>query len=113
MTAKKKTARKTPPSTKPAPKKKAAARPRAAPVDPARAEAAGEVLQAVWLSEKHFDLESELVLQGGAPVVDEDAEGHLWVTVKLHVPALDVDMWLDGTHTDHPDNQDEPDDEAS
>lgn len=104
MTAKKKTARKTPSSKKPVPKK---------PVDPARAEAAGEVLQAVWLSEKHFDLESELVLQGGAPVVDEDAEGHLWVTVKLHVPALDVDMWLDGTHTDHPDNQDESDDEAS
>ena len=84
----------------------------ASAVDPDRANAASEVLQAVWLAEKHFDLESEVVLEGGRPVVDEDAEGHLWVTVKLHVPALDVDMWLDGTHTDHPDNQDDGEEDA-
>jgi uncharacterized protein YhdP len=74
-------------------------------IDADRAEAAAEVLQAVFLHEKHFDLESAVVLKDGRPVVDEDAEGHLWVTVKLHVPALDVDSWLDGTHLDHPDNQ--------
>jgi hypothetical protein len=78
-------------------------------VDPDRAEAAAEVLQAVFLHEKHFDLESEVVRKDGRPVVDQDAEGHLWVTVRLHVPMLDVDTWLDGTHLDHPDNQ--PDEE--
>lgn len=25
----------------------------------------------------------------------------------FHVPALDIDMWLDGTHSDHPDNASE------
>ena len=91
---------------KSAPKKKivAIAKPKGA-IDPARAEAAAEVLQAVWLNEKHFDLESEIVLEAGRPVVHQDKGGHLWVTVKLPVPALDVDMWLDGTHGDHPDNQ--------
>lgn len=74
-------------------------------IDPDRADAAAEVLQAVWLGEKHFDLESEIVLEGGRPVVHQDADEHLWITVKLHVPALDVDSWLDGTHMDHPDNQ--------
>ena len=69
-----------------------------------RAEAAVEVLQAVFLHEKHFDLESEIAFEGRRPVVHQDADGHLWVTVKLHVPALDVDTWLDGTHRDHPDN---------
>ncbi len=76
-------------------------------IDPARAEAAAEVLEAVWLREKNFDLESEIVTKDGRPIVDQDAEGHLWVTVKLHVPALDIDCWLDGTHLDHPDNQDD------
>lgn len=80
-------------------------------VDPDRAEAAAEVLQAVWLHEKHFDLESEVVQRDGRPVVDQDAEGHLWVTVRLHVPMLDVDTWLDGTHLDHPDNQVDEDEE--
>lgn len=78
-------------------------------VDPDRADAAAEVLQAVFLHEKHFDLESEIVQKDGRPVVDQDAEEHLWVTVRLHVPMLDVDTWLDGTHLDHPSNQ--PDDE--
>ena len=87
-------------------KKKTAAKPAKKPtVDPDRADAAAEVLQAVFLNEKHFDLESEIVLEGGRPVAHKDDEGHLWITVKLHVPALDVDTWLDGTHMDHPDNQ--------
>jgi hypothetical protein len=81
-------------------------------IDPARAEAAAEVLQAVFLHEKNFELENEVVLDNGLPIVDQDAEGHLWVTVKLHVPALDVDCWLDGTHLDHPDNQPNEDDDA-
>lgn len=70
--------------------------------DPDRATAAVEVLQAVWLSEQNFNLEHRI---GEPPLVREDSDGHLWVTVELHVPALDVDMWLDGTHGDHPDNQ--------
>ena len=74
-----------------------------------RAEAAVEVLQAVFLHEKTFDLESEIAFEGRRPVVHQEGDGHLWVTVKLHVPALDIDTWLDGTHIDHPDNQ--PDDE--
>lgn len=95
------------------PKKKQAAK-KADPkpvsaIDPDRAEAAAEVLQAVWLSEKHFELENEIVREGVRPVVTEDAEGHLWVTVKLHVPALDIDCWLDGSHLAHPDNQPEDD----
>jgi len=103
----KKTAKKTKPSPKRAAKKTRAPKPT---IDPNRAEAATEVLQAVFLHEKHFDLESEVVLEDGRPVVAEDAEGHLWVTVKLHVPALDVDSWLDGTHLDHPDNQSDNED---
>lgn len=80
-------------------------------VDPEIAEAAAEVLQAVFLHEKHFDLESEIVLKDGQPVVEKDAEGHYWATVKLHVPMLDIDTWIDGTHLDHPDNQPDPVDE--
>lgn len=68
------------------------------------AEAAVEVLQAVFLAEKNFDLESQIVLKDGRPVVEKDAEGHYWATVKLHVPTLDIDAWLDGTHLNHPDN---------
>lgn len=90
---------------KKAPKKTAAIAKPKPKIDPDRAEAAVEVLQAVFLNEKHFDLESEIVLEGGRPVVHQDGDEHLWVTVKLHVPALDVDSWLDGTHLDHPDNQ--------
>lgn len=70
--------------------------------DADRATAAVEVLQAVWLSEQHFDLEHKV---DDPPLVREDSEGHLWVTVELHVPALDVDAWLDGTHVDDPNNQ--------
>ena len=103
VTAKKKSVSKKVPKKKKAPKKLAAiAKPA---IDPDRAEAAVEVLQAVFINEKHFDLESEIVLEGGRPVVHQDGDDHLWVTVKLHVPALDVDSWLDGTHLDHPDNQ--------
>ena len=79
--------------------------------DDERATAAVEVLQAVWLSERHFDLEHKV---SDPPLVREDSEGHLWVTVELHVPALDVDMWLDGTHIDDPDNQrDQEQDDAA
>lgn len=70
--------------------------------DAGRARAAVEVLQAVWLNEQHFDLEHKV---SNPPLVREDSEGQLWVTVELHVPALDVDAWLDGTHVDDPDNQ--------
>lgn len=77
-------------------------KPRVRKPDPDRATAAVEVLQAVWLSEQHFDLEHKI---GDPPPVREDSEGHLWVTVELHVPALDVDAWLDGTHIDDPRNQ--------
>ena len=101
MKAKKKSAAK-----KKTAKTKTAAKPAPMPtIDPERAAAAAEVLQAVFLHEKHFDLESEIVLEGGRPIAHEDAEGHLWITVKLHVPALDVDTWIDGTHLDHPNNQ--------
>ena len=97
---------------KPAKKKPPTRTPRIDPaINPDRADAAAEVLQAVWLNEKCFDLESEVVQKDGRPVVDQDAEGHLWVTVKLHVPMLDVDCWLDGTHLDHPDNQSDEDEE--
>lgn len=73
-------------------------------VDPDRAQAAAEVLAAVWLSEKNFELDS---LIGDPPVAEQDAEGHVWVSVKIHVPALDIEMWLEGSHRDHPDNADE------
>jgi len=78
-------------------------------IDTNRAEAAAEVLQAVFLHKKNFDLESEIVREGGHPIAQEDAEGHLWIIVRLHVPALDVETWLDGSHLDHPNNQ--PDDD--
>lgn len=83
-------------------------------LDPAaEAEAAAEVVQAVWLHEDHFELENEVVTLDGIPLVEADAEGHLWVTVKIHVPRLDVEMWLDGTHFRHPDNlKDDEDDDA-
>jgi len=77
-------------------------------VDPALAEAAVEVLQAVWLHENNFELEHEIVQDAGQLVVTQDAEEHLWVTVRVHVPRLDIDMWLDGTH---PANTTEDDDE--
>lgn|SRR5574342_848281 len=87
------------------PKKKASAAPAVA-VDPEVADAAAEVLEAVFLHEKHFDLENKIVRSGDGQVVAErDAEGHVWVTVQLHVPMLDIDTWIDGTHLDHPDNQ--------
>ncbi len=70
--------------------------------DPDRALAAAEALAAVWLHEKHFELEHRI---GDPPVAETDDEGHVWVTVQVHVPALDIDCWLDGSHTDHPDNQ--------
>lgn len=89
--------------------RKLSAEPAKSQVDPDRAEAAADVLQAVWLHEKHFELENEVVRRDGRPVIREDAEGHLWVTVELHVPALDIDYWLDGTHNHHPNNhEDEP-----
>lgn len=68
----------------------------------ARADAAAEVLEAVWLHENNFELECKI---DNPPVVEEDKQGHAWVTVKIHVPALDIDCWLDGTHNEHPDNQ--------
>jgi hypothetical protein len=71
-------------------------------IDPDRAEAARDVLEHVFLNEKHFDLDSLIT-----ETVEEDAAGCVWVTVKLHVPRLDIDCWLDGSHLDHPDNQDE------
>ena len=75
--------------------------PKSKPCDPDRAIAAAEVLAAVFLNEKNFDLESKV---GDPPIAETDSEGHVWVTVKLHVPALDIDMWQDGSH---PDNQSE------
>lgn len=71
------------------------------PADPDRALAAAEVLAAAWLGEKHFELDTMI---GDPPIAEQDAEGHVWVTVKIHVPALDIDAWLEGTHVDHPDN---------
>lgn len=72
--------------------------------DPERALAAAEVLEAVWLSEKHFELDHEIE---DPPIAEMDGEDHVWVTVKIHVPALDIDMWIDGTHSDRPDNIDD------
>lgn len=69
--------------------------------DPDRAAAAAEVLAAVWLSENHFELEYKI---DEPPIAEVDSHDYVWVTVKLHVPALDIDMWIDGTHGDHPDN---------
>jgi hypothetical protein len=76
-------------------------------VKPERALAAAEVLAAVWLSEKHFELEHKI---DDPPIAEEDEEGHVWVTVKLHVPALDIDLWSDGTHPDHPNQESDDDD---
>jgi hypothetical protein len=70
------------------------------PIDPDRALAAAEVLAAVWLS--NFELETKV---SAPPIADRGEEDrHVWITVKIHVPALDIDMWLDGTHDAHPDN---------
>jgi len=103
----KKSAKKKPPKP---PKKKLAReakKPAVSRLDPARAEAAREVLENVFLAEKNFDLESLITEE-----VKEDAAGHVWVTVKLHVPTLDIDDWVEGRHIDHPDNQvDNQDDE--
>lgn len=71
--------------------------------DADRALAAAEVLEVVWLREEKFELEHTI---GDPPVAEVDDEGQVWVTVKVHVPALDIDMWADGTHCDHPGNQD-------
>lgn len=73
----------------------------------ARADAAAEVLEAVWLHEDHFELDYKI---DNPPVVEEDKQGYAWVTVKIHVPALDIDCWIDGSHHAHPDNQ--PDGDA-
>ena len=80
-------------------------------VDPARAEAAVEVLEHVFLHEKHFDLESEIVREGVNPIATTNANEEVWITVRLHVPRLDIDTWIDGTHCDHPNNQ--PDDDEN
>jgi hypothetical protein len=77
------------------------------PVDPDCALAAAEVLAAVWLSEKHFELENKI---SDPPIAERGEEDHhVWITVKIHVPALDIDTWLDGTHSAHPDNADDED----
>lgn len=65
--------------------------------DPDRALAAAEVLAAVWLNESSFELEYKV---DDPPVVEEDKDGNPWVTVKVQVPQLDVDMWADGEHID-------------
>lgn len=62
---------------------------------PERAVAAAEVLAAVWLSEEHFELDYKIE---HPPVAETDADGHTWVTVKIHVPCLDIDVWLEGEH---------------
>ena len=71
--------------------------------DPDRALAAAEVLEAVWLREGKFELEHTIE---DPPIAEVDDDGQVWVTVKVHVPALDIDMWAEGTHCDHPGNQD-------
>lgn len=76
-------------------------KPQTKAVDPDRARAAAEVLAAVWLSENNFELDTKV---SDPPIAEQDDEGHIWVTVKIHVPALDIDCWLDGTHHSHPDN---------
>lgn len=84
---------------------------RSKPVPTNRAIAAGEVLTKVFLAGKNFDLEHKIVEDpASVPVAETDSDGYVWVTVKLHVPALDIDMWIAGTHIDHPINQ--PDEEA-
>jgi len=93
-------------------KSAAAKRPKVTPkIDPDRAEAAAEVLENVFLHEKHFDLESEIVRENGRPIATTNENDEVWITVRIHVPRLDVDTWLDGTHLDHPDNQPDDDDE--
>lgn len=73
--------------------------PRSVAITAGRAVAAGEVLAAIWL--KDFELDVEI---DNPPVCEVDEHGHSWVTVRIHVPALDIDLWEDGTHGDHPDN---------
>lgn len=60
---------------------------------PERAQAAAEVLSAVWLDDS-FELEHKI----DQTDVFEDADGNPWVTVRMLVPQLDVDLWLDGEH---------------
>lgn len=64
--------------------------------DPDRALAAVEVLEAAWLREEKFKLEHRV---DDPPVTEMDNEDHVWVTVRVHVPALDIDMWTDGAHS--------------
>lgn len=77
---------------------KARALPRS--ITAARAIAAAEVLEAVWLHDLELDHEVD-----SPPIVGIDKHGGPWVTVRILVPQLDVDMWEDGTHCDHPDNK--------
>lgn len=72
---------------------------------PERALAATEVLAAVWLSENNFELEYNI----DASDVTEDVAGNPWVTVRIQVPQLDVELWLDDTHPDQPHNKNEDD----
>lgn len=47
----------------------------------------------MWLD--NFELETEI----RQVAVVEDKDGNPWVTVRIQVPQLDVDMWLDGEHS--------------
>lgn len=71
-------------------------------LDSDRAEAARDVLEHVYLSEKNFGPEALITEE-----VEQDAGECVWVTVKIHVPRLDIDAWIDGTHLDHPDKEQE------
>jgi hypothetical protein len=73
--------------------------PRSVAITAGRSIAAGEVLAAVWL--KDFELDVEI---DNPPTTEIDEYGHTWVNVRIHVPALDIDMWETGEHGDHPDN---------
>lgn len=74
----------------------------------ANKEAAKEVLDAVWLSTQDLP-ECEIV----AVAEEEASEAYggtaMVVTVKFRVPWLDVELWRDGEHLDHPNNK--PDDD--
>lgn len=80
--------------------------PRSVEITAGRAIAAGEVLSAIWLKDFELDVEMD-----NPPEVSVDKQGQNWVTVRIHVPRLDVDMWEDGTHGDHPDNAPDTDPE--
>jgi hypothetical protein len=66
-----------------------------AKASPERALAAAEVLAAVWLSDENFELDHKI---GDPPVAEVYDDGHTWVTVKIHVPCLDIDLWIEGAH---------------